>query len=62
VLGSASEALWPRFGETHRALCAWLPNVEAFVLPGAHHFLQMERPHEMAEALADFFGRHPIAS
>jgi pimeloyl-ACP methyl ester carboxylesterase len=60
VLGSESDALWPRFGETHRALCAWLPNVEAFILPGAHHFLQLENPRDMAEALRDFFGRHRL--
>jgi pimeloyl-ACP methyl ester carboxylesterase len=60
VLGSESEALWPRFGETHRALCAWLPNAEPFVLPGSHHFLQMEKPREMAIALAAFFDRHPL--
>jgi pimeloyl-ACP methyl ester carboxylesterase len=61
VLGSESEALWPRFGETHRALCAWLPNCEAFILPGAHHFLQMENPRDMAEGLAAFFKRHPFS-
>jgi pimeloyl-ACP methyl ester carboxylesterase len=60
VLGSESEALWPRFGETHRALCAWLPNAEAFILPGAHHFLQMEQPRAMAEALAGFFQKHAL--
>jgi pimeloyl-ACP methyl ester carboxylesterase len=62
VLGSESEALWPRFGETHRALCAWLPNAEAFILPGAHHFLQMEKPREMANGLAVFLARHPLES
>lgn len=59
VLGSESEALWPRFGETHRWLLARLPDVEGYVLPGATHFLQVENPREMAAALADFFARHP---
>jgi pimeloyl-ACP methyl ester carboxylesterase len=62
VLGSESQALWPRFGETHRTLCAWLPNVEAFILPGAHHFLQMENPRDMADALRDFFARHRLGA
>jgi pimeloyl-ACP methyl ester carboxylesterase len=60
VLGGESAALSPRFGETHRALCAWLPRAEAFTLPGAHHFLQMEEPRAMADALSTFFTKHPI--
>jgi pimeloyl-ACP methyl ester carboxylesterase len=61
VLGGESEALWARFGEVHRLLLAWLPHAEGFVLPGATHFLQVEDPHGMAEALAAFFARHPLA-
>jgi pimeloyl-ACP methyl ester carboxylesterase len=60
VLGSRSEALWPRFGETHRALCDWLLDAEEFVLPDSTHFLQMEKPREMADALASFLERHPF--
>jgi pimeloyl-ACP methyl ester carboxylesterase len=60
VLGSQSEALWSRFGETHRALCAWLPKAEAYILPGAHHFLQVENPYDMAQAIASFFRKHPL--
>jgi pimeloyl-ACP methyl ester carboxylesterase len=60
VLGAESEALWPRFGETHRALCAWLPHSEAYILPGATHFLQMQNPRDMAEALAAFYKRYPL--
>jgi pimeloyl-ACP methyl ester carboxylesterase len=60
VLGGESEALWPRFAETHRALCKWLPHAEAFILPGATHFLQMEKPREMAEALAAFYESHSL--
>jgi pimeloyl-ACP methyl ester carboxylesterase len=61
VLGSESDALWPRFGETHRTLCAWLPHAEAFILSGATHFLQVENPRDMAEGLARFFKSHPIS-
>jgi pimeloyl-ACP methyl ester carboxylesterase len=60
VLGSESEALWDRFGETHRLLLTWLPHVQGFVLPGAAHGLQMQNPRGMAEALADFWARHPM--
>lgn len=60
VLGSESDALWPRFGETHRTLCAWLPQAEEFILSGATHFLQIQNPGDMAEGLAAFFGRHPL--
>jgi pimeloyl-ACP methyl ester carboxylesterase len=60
VLGSESEALWPRFGEAHRALLAWLPQAEPFILPGATHALQMQNPHDMAAALMHFFTRHAI--
>ena len=60
VLGGQSNALWPRFGETHQLLLAWLPDAEGFILPGVTHFLQVEDPHGMAEVLAGFFARHPI--
>lgn len=60
VLGSQSNALWPRFGETHRLLLEWLPQVQGFVLPGAAHGLQMQHPQGMAEAIADFWAHHPI--
>ena len=55
VLGGASEALGPRFGETHRLLLAWLPHAEGFVLPGATHFVQLENPRALADALATFW-------
>ena len=60
VLGGESDALWSRFGETHRLLLAWLPHAEGFVLPGATHFLQLEDPRGMAEALAAFWARHRL--
>lgn len=63
VLGGESEALWARFGETHRLLLDWLPRAEGFVLPGATHFLHLESPscsRGLAEALAAFFARYPL--
>ena len=61
VLGEKSVALHPRFAETHRLLLGWLPNAEGFILPHATHFLQMENPHDMAEALTDFYTRHTLS-
>ena len=60
VLGEKSVALHQRFAETQRLLLSWLPNAESFVLPGATHFLQVEKPRVMAEALAEFYVRHPL--
>jgi pimeloyl-ACP methyl ester carboxylesterase len=62
VLGAESEALWPRFGDTHRLLLAWLPRAEGFVLPRAAHGLQMQNPGELACAVADFWARHSVAT
>lgn len=60
VLGERSDALWPRFGETHRLLLEWLPDVHEFILPGAAHLLQLENPRGMAEALGAFWARHRL--
>jgi pimeloyl-ACP methyl ester carboxylesterase len=62
VLGAASQALPPRFGETYRLLLEWLPSAEGFVLPGATHFLQLENPNAsagLAAALAAFYSSGP---
>jgi pimeloyl-ACP methyl ester carboxylesterase len=60
VLGEESVALHPRFGETYHLLREWLPKAEGSLLPGASHFLQLERPRAVAEALSAFFRRHPL--
>jgi pimeloyl-ACP methyl ester carboxylesterase len=60
VLGCGSVTLGTRFGETHRLLQAWLPSVDEFVLPGATHFLTLEDPRGMAEALAAFWAKHRL--
>lgn len=60
VLGGESEAIWSRFGETHRTILDWFPHSEGLVLPGVTHFLQVENPRAMAEVLAAFFARHPL--
>lgn len=60
VLGGWSEELWDRFGQTHEALLAWLPDVEGVVLPGVAHFPQVEDPEGLADALTSFWAKHPI--
>jgi pimeloyl-ACP methyl ester carboxylesterase len=62
VLGGESDALWSRFGETHRLLLEWLPHGEGSVLPGTTHLMQIQDPRGMAEALAAFWARHPLAT
>ncbi len=60
ILGGESEAHWPRFGETHRQLLTWLPRAEGFVLPGTTHFMLLQDPGGVADALAAFWARHRL--
>jgi pimeloyl-ACP methyl ester carboxylesterase len=48
----------PVFRERRDLLLAWLPNAEAFELPGATHLLHVQNPGAMANALVEFFSRH----
>ena len=59
VLGEESVALHPRFGEVYRLLLEWMPSAEGFIVPGATHFLHVQSPHVVAEALVEFLARHP---
>jgi pimeloyl-ACP methyl ester carboxylesterase len=59
VLGERSR---PTFRERQELLRAWLRTTEFYVLPQATHLLQVENPRALAEALADFFTRHPLAT
>jgi pimeloyl-ACP methyl ester carboxylesterase len=59
VVGENSAATFP---ERRELLLSWLPNAESFELPDASHLLHVENPRGMAEALASFFARHPIAA
>jgi pimeloyl-ACP methyl ester carboxylesterase len=62
VVGSESHALWVGRTEIHELVQAWFPRTEAFVLLGASHALQLMNPTGMAEGLAGFFARHPVAA
>ena len=61
VLGEQSVALHPRFAEAYRLFLSWLPSAEGFVLADATHFMHVEKPRAIADALADFYARHPLA-
>jgi pimeloyl-ACP methyl ester carboxylesterase len=60
VLGGASEVLQARFAETHELLLTWLPHAEELLLIGTTHFMLIEEPRLLAEALAAFYARHPL--
>ena len=59
VLGGSST---PTFPERRDVLLSWLPDAEPLDLPDTRHLLHVERPAAVAEALAGFFARHPIAA
>ena len=60
VVGEKSTDVSPIWKERQEMLLGWLPNAEPFVLPGTTHLLHVENPRAMAEALAEFFARHPL--
>ena len=62
VLLVLGEHTVPTFPERVELLGSWLPNVETFELPGATHLLHLEDARGMADAIAAFFARHPIAA
>jgi len=62
VLGAKSTEVSPIFGKRQELLLAWLPKVEAFILPDATHLLHVQNPRAMAAGLAAFFARHPLSS
>jgi pimeloyl-ACP methyl ester carboxylesterase len=59
VLGETST---PTFPERRELLLSWLPNAEPCDIADTRHLLHVEHPAAVAEALAGFFARHPLAS
>jgi pimeloyl-ACP methyl ester carboxylesterase len=57
VLGVCGTETERSFPERLELLAGWLPHAETFALPGANHLLHVQRPAEVAEALAGFFAR-----
>ena len=62
ALAIRGENTAPTFPERIELLLSWLPNAEEFVLPSATHLLHLEDPRGMADGLAAFFARHPLAA
>jgi pimeloyl-ACP methyl ester carboxylesterase len=60
ALAILGERTAPTFPERLELLMSWLPQVELYRLAGATHLLHVERPRATADALAEFFSRHPI--
>jgi 3-oxoadipate enol-lactonase len=59
VKGSDTERLWV---EVAALLRAWFPQVEELTIAGIGHLLQMQRSEPVARGLAEFLGRHPMAT
>jgi len=57
VLGTESG---PLFEEGHALLHFWFPQVEDCTIAGVAHLLHMQHPGPVAQAVAEFFTRHPI--
>jgi pimeloyl-ACP methyl ester carboxylesterase len=50
----------PWFAEVRDLILAWLPQTEDVLLTGADHSLALTHTPQVADALADFLGRHTI--
>jgi pimeloyl-ACP methyl ester carboxylesterase len=61
VFGAESASIWPGWSEIQGRLHEWLPQTEPFVLAGANHALEERDPRGVADAIAPFLARHPIA-
>jgi pimeloyl-ACP methyl ester carboxylesterase len=59
VLGSDTQQLWIDVAEFLRSA---LPNVEECTIDGVGHLLHIQRPEPVAQAIADFLGRHAITA
>jgi pimeloyl-ACP methyl ester carboxylesterase len=57
-IGGSDSGPW--FAEVRDLVLTWLPQVEDVLLPGADHSLALTHAPQIADALADFLGRHPI--
>ena len=50
----------PWFAEVRQLILTWLPQTEDVLLDGADHSLALTHTAQIAAALADFLGRHPL--
>jgi 3-oxoadipate enol-lactonase len=61
VLLLLGENTTPTFPERRELLLSWLPNAEPLEVANVRHLLHVEQAAAVAEALAAFFARHPLA-
>lgn len=61
VMGGLSPQVSANWPKRHEFLLAHLPDVEAYVLPGATHMLALQGGSTLAQRLCEFFARHPVA-
>lgn len=59
VVGAKSD---PAFFEFDEMLRVWFPQLETVHVPEVDHMLHVQRPDLVATAMAEFLGRHPLAS
>jgi pimeloyl-ACP methyl ester carboxylesterase len=52
----------PWFAEVRDLVRSWLPQAEDVLVVGADHSLTLTHTSQVADAVADFLGRHPIAA
>lgn len=57
ILGSETEQLWV---DGAALLRSCFPQLEERTLSGIGHFLHLQSPRPVAEAIGDFLGRHPV--
>jgi pimeloyl-ACP methyl ester carboxylesterase len=60
ALSLVGEKSDPFLRESHAMLLKWLPRVEGLEIPRAAHFLQVEEPRAVAEAIGRFVAKHPL--
>jgi pimeloyl-ACP methyl ester carboxylesterase len=56
-VGARTQQLWIEVAERLRT---WLPRVEERTIDDVGHLLHLQRPSPVANALADFFAKHPL--
>jgi 3-oxoadipate enol-lactonase len=59
VVGANTEPLWV---DVAKRLRSWISDVEECSVAGAGHLLHIQQPAAVAQGMATFLGRHPIAT
>ncbi len=60
VMGALSPDVHRVYTEAHDAMLSRFPDAEPYLLPEATHMLALDNPADLATALANFIGRHPM--